>query len=116
LGIPSRSDDPDPQLTALDDHSLIALSEVGFDIRTAAEFPRRELGANRGPAWIPLQPGELAVRGSQRIAGATVAVEAREGDRITALRYRFDRPLADVVFIRFRGCSESKPLVLGPAR
>jgi hypothetical protein len=97
---------------AVDDRTLIARSEIGFDVRTEAEVPRREPGANRGPVWLPLQPAELAVRGSQRISGAMVSIEARDGNRITALRYRFHRPLSEMVFIRFRGCSEAEPMVL----
>jgi hypothetical protein len=116
LGIPSRSDDPDPQLTTVDERTLIARSDDGFDVRTEADVPTREPGANRGPDWIPSQPAELAERGSQRIAGATVTIEAREGQRITALRYRFDRPLSEMVFVRFRGCAEPVRMALEPAR
>jgi hypothetical protein len=66
--------------------------------------------------WSAAQPTELAVRGSQRIAGAKVSIESREGDRITVLRYGFDRPLSEVVFIRFRGCTEPEKMALEPAR
>jgi hypothetical protein len=106
LGIPGYADDPGPQLTAVDDRTLIARTALGFDVRTEAALPYRKLGANRGPAWLPSQPTELATSGSQRISGATITVEAREGEQITALRYRFDRPLAEMAFVRFRDCGK----------
>jgi hypothetical protein len=99
----------------VDEHTLIARSEAGFDVRAEVETAQREPGVNRGPAWIPLQPVELAVRGRQRIDGATVTLEARDGGRITGLRYAFDRPLAEMVFLRFRGCSVPERMVVEPA-
>ena len=115
LAIPSPSrSDAAPALTAVDDHTLIARSDVGFDIRAEPEVPLRDPGVGPGAAWVPYQPTELVLRGAQHIAGATVTIEAGEGARITALRYRFERPVAKLVFIRFRGCSEPEQMVLAP--
>jgi hypothetical protein len=114
VGIPSPSlpDAPEPRLVAVDDHTLIARSEAGFEIRSETDLPEREPGPGRGPAWIALQPVELIARGSQRIAGATVTIEARDGGRITALRYRFDSSLSKLVFVRFRGCASPEKMAL----
>jgi hypothetical protein len=104
LAIPGGVEAAGPELVAVDAHTLVAIAPEGFNIPVVPEAPDRDPGPNRGPMWTPVTPPALVENGWQRISGATVAVETRTERRLMALRYRFDVPLSDVVFLRFRGC------------
>ncbi len=118
LAIPAGRDEADPELTAIGSHALLARAAGGFDVTTADRLPVRSPGPGPGPGWLTHTPPPLVHQGWQRITGATVSVVEHEADSITALRYDFDQPLTDLVFIRFRGCAPPslvKPLGLAPS-
>ncbi len=105
LAIPAGHGEADPVLKPIDDDTLMVESPAGFDILEKPQKLERESGINRGPAWLLLTPPALVAVGWQRIRGATVAISARDEKGITRLRYRFDRPLSEIVFLRYRGCA-----------
>jgi uncharacterized protein (TIGR03382 family) len=105
LAMPTGRSDAEPSLIATDPHTLLARVADGFDIVEEEQPPQRTPGANRGPGWITRTPPPLVSQGRQRISGATVAIVERQSEQITGLRYRFDRPLTELVFVRFHGCA-----------
>ena len=112
LAIPKDLDGNAPELVAVDPQTFLARAKRGLDMQTQASIARRPPGPTRGPAWVDRVPPLAVTQGWQRIVGATVSVEERSPAVVTSLRYRFDRPLSELAFLRYRGCSQVERLWL----
>ncbi|APR81909.1 TPR repeat protein [Minicystis rosea] len=111
LAIPD-ADEATPALTVIDAHTLVARVPEAFDVPEHEQLPARQQATDRGPAWLVRRPPPIVLHGSQRIPGANVDVVARGPRGIQALRYRFDRPLSQLVFLRMRGCDAPERVTL----
>lgn len=111
LAVPETDGGESPQLQRVDANTVLATTRSTFVIRSNVGLPERRTALDRGPAWIVRRPPPLLSAGWQRIAGATVAIANQDADGIHALRFRFDRPLSELVFVRWNDC-ESPPVVV----
>ncbi|MFT3771105.1 MAG: hypothetical protein QM820_37290 [Minicystis sp.] len=111
LAIPD-ADEATPALTAIDAHTLVARVPEAFDVPDREQLPARAQATDRGPAWLVLRPPPIVRDGRQQIPGATVDVVERGPRGIRALRYRFEEPLSQLVFLRFRGCDAPERVTL----
>lgn len=112
FAIPEARDGSTPTLAPIDAHTLEARVSDTFDVLDREEAPARAPEIDRGPAWIVLRPPPLLADGWQRIPGATVSIAAQSPRGVQALRFRFDRPLSQLVFLRLRGCDAPQRLAL----
>ncbi len=111
--VPVTADDEAPLLTVVDAHTLVARVARGvLDIPVRVQLPARSADDERGPDWNVVRPPPLVEAGTQRIPGATVSLEQRSDRGVEALRYRFDRPLAELSFLRLHDCDPPERIIV----
>jgi hypothetical protein len=105
-----------PHLTRTGERTFTASAPDGFFLPMQRE-PVVGPAAGRvryspGGFRVTREPPPLVLQGRQRLSGATVEIETRDGDAIRSLRYTLDRALDDYVFLAAEGCSQIAMAVL----
>jgi hypothetical protein len=103
---PSRSSTL-PEISRVDDHTIIAVAPSGFAMPVAEVKPSCPWNGSAHVASVrhTVVPVEAVLRGRQQLDRARVEVISRETTAIHGLRFRLNRPVGDYIFLFAAGCA-----------